>query len=66
MPKISPFLWFDRQAEEAANFYIKIFKNSKILNITRYGEAGPGPPGSVTLKMKKIDIGRLQQAYDQR
>jgi len=47
MPKISPFLWFDRQAEEAANFYIKIFKNSKILNITRYGEAGPGPKGSV-------------------
>ena len=47
MPKISAFLWFDRQAEEAANFYIKIFKNSKILNITRYGEAGPGPKGSV-------------------
>ena len=47
MPKISPFLWFDRQAEEAANFYIKTFKNSKILNITRYGEAGPGPKGSV-------------------
>jgi predicted 3-demethylubiquinone-9 3-methyltransferase (glyoxalase superfamily) len=47
MPKISPFLWYDTQAEEAANFYIKIFKNSKILNITRYGEAGPGPKGSV-------------------
>ncbi len=47
MPKISAFLWFDRQAEEAANFYIKTFKNSKILNITRYGEAGPGPKGSV-------------------
>jgi predicted 3-demethylubiquinone-9 3-methyltransferase (glyoxalase superfamily) len=47
MPKISPFLWYDTQAEEAANFYIKIFKNSKILNITRYGEAGPGAKGSV-------------------
>ena len=47
MPKVSPFLWYDTQAEEAANFYVKIFKNSKILNITRYGEAGPGPKGSV-------------------
>lgn len=47
MQKISPFLWFDTQAEEAANFYVSIFKNSKILKITRYGEAGPGPEGSV-------------------
>src|SRR5438105_8107735 len=41
MPKISPFLWFDTQAEEAANFYTSIFKNSKILEVVRYGEAGP-------------------------
>ena len=47
MQKITPFLWFDNNAEEAANFYISIFKNSKILNISRYGEAGPGPKGSV-------------------
>ncbi len=47
MQKISPFLWFDTQAEQAANFYVSIFKNSKILKITRYGEAGPGPNGSV-------------------
>jgi predicted 3-demethylubiquinone-9 3-methyltransferase (glyoxalase superfamily) len=47
MPKISPFLWFDTQAEEAANFYVSIFKNSKILKTSRYGEAGPGPKGSV-------------------
>jgi predicted 3-demethylubiquinone-9 3-methyltransferase (glyoxalase superfamily) len=47
MQKITPFLWFDTQAEEAANFYASIFKNSKILKITRYGEAGPGPKGSV-------------------
>src|SRR5437667_573526 len=47
MQKISPFLWFDDQAEEAVNFYTSIFKNSKILNVTRYGEAGPGPKGSV-------------------
>jgi predicted 3-demethylubiquinone-9 3-methyltransferase (glyoxalase superfamily) len=45
--KITPFLWFDTQAEEAANFYVSIFKNSKILSISRYGEAGPRPKGSV-------------------
>lgn len=47
MQKIRPFLWFDRNAEEAMNFYTSIFKNSKILNVMRYGEAGPGPKGSV-------------------
>ena len=47
MPKITPFLWFDTQAEEAANFYVSVFRNSKISKITRYGEAGPGPLGSV-------------------
>ncbi|TLY09737.1 MAG: VOC family protein [Thaumarchaeota archaeon] len=47
MQKISPFLWFDDQAEEAVNFYTSIFKNSKILNVTRYGEVGPGPKDSV-------------------
>ena len=46
MQKITPFLWFDGQAEEAANFYVSIFKNSKIVTIARYGEAGPGPKGS--------------------
>lgn len=47
MPKITPFLWFDSQAEEAANFYCSIFPNSKIGKIARYGKAGPGPEGSV-------------------
>jgi predicted 3-demethylubiquinone-9 3-methyltransferase (glyoxalase superfamily) len=47
MQKITPFLWFDHQAEEAMNFYTSIFKNSKILSVTRYGEAGPGPAGEV-------------------
>ena len=47
MQKITPFLWFDNQAEEAVNFYTSIFKNSKVGNVTRYGEAGPGPAGSV-------------------
>jgi predicted 3-demethylubiquinone-9 3-methyltransferase (glyoxalase superfamily) len=47
MQKISPFLWFDDQAEEAMNFYVSIFKNSKVGKVTRYGDAGPGPKGSV-------------------
>lgn len=47
MQKIAPFLWFDNQAEEAANFYVSIFENSKIVSISRYGDAGPGPKGSV-------------------
>jgi predicted 3-demethylubiquinone-9 3-methyltransferase (glyoxalase superfamily) len=47
MQKITPFLWFDNNAEEAAQLYTSIFKNSKILNVSRYGDAGPGPKGSV-------------------
>jgi len=47
MQKITPFLWFDDQAEEAMNFYCSIFKNSKIGSLTRYGEAGPGAQGTV-------------------
>ena len=47
MQKISPCLWFDDQAEEAANFYVSIFKNSKIVEVSRYGEAGPMPAGTV-------------------
>jgi len=44
--KIKPFLWFDGRAEEAANFYTGIFNNSRIVNVSRYGDAGPGPKGS--------------------
>ena len=47
MQKITPFLWFDGNAEEAALFYTSIFKNSKILNVSRYGDAGPGTKGAV-------------------
>ncbi len=47
MPRITPFLWFDDKAEEAANFYVSVFKNSKIGSIARYSDAGPGPKGSV-------------------
>ena len=45
--KITPFLWYDNQAEEAMNFYVSIFKNSRVLGVTRYGKSGPGPEGSV-------------------
>lgn len=45
--KITPFLWFDDKAEEAANFYVSIFKNSHVGRVTRYGDAGPGPKGTV-------------------
>ena len=46
MQKITPFLWFDGKAEEAAKFYTSIFKDSKITKVTRYGDAGPGPKGT--------------------
>lgn len=55
MQKISPFLWFDKEAEEAAKFYTSIFKNSKIESVGRYGEEGPGEAGtvmSVTFKLE--------------
>ena len=55
MQKITTFLWFDNQAEEAMNFYTSIFKNSKIKNIARYGEAGPGPKGSVMIGTFQIE-----------
>jgi len=55
MQRITPFLWFDNQAEEAAKFYVSIFKNSKIVTITRYGEAGPGPKGSVMTVVFQLD-----------
>jgi predicted 3-demethylubiquinone-9 3-methyltransferase (glyoxalase superfamily) len=55
MPKITPFLWFDNNAEEAMNFYISIFKNSKVLNVTRYGNAGPGPKGTVMTAEFELD-----------
>ena len=47
MQKITPFLWFDKQAGEAADFYVSIFKDGKILNVSRYGDAGPGQKGQV-------------------
>lgn len=55
MSKITPFLWFNDQAEEAAQFYASIFKNSKIIASTRYGDAGPGPKGSVMTVNFELD-----------
>jgi predicted 3-demethylubiquinone-9 3-methyltransferase (glyoxalase superfamily) len=47
MQKITPFLWFDGKAEEAMNFYVSVFKNSKVVKVSRYGEGGPVPKGTV-------------------
>ena len=79
MPKITPFLWFDNQAEEAMSFYVSIFKNSKVVSVTRNVEGGPGPkmlqdkdPAKVgrvvkaLMPMKRIDIGKLKEAYEGR
>ena len=55
MQKITPFLWFDGNAEDAMNFYTSIFKNSKIGRITRYGDAGPGPKGAVMSGTFQLD-----------
>jgi predicted 3-demethylubiquinone-9 3-methyltransferase (glyoxalase superfamily) len=55
MHKITPFLWFDNQAEEAMNHYVSIFKNSKVGKITRYGDAGPGPKGSVMIASFELE-----------
>jgi predicted 3-demethylubiquinone-9 3-methyltransferase (glyoxalase superfamily) len=55
MQKITPFLWFDGKAEEAMNLYVSLFKNSKIVSVTRYGEAGPGPKGTVMSATFELD-----------
>ena len=55
MHKITPFLTFNDQAEEAMNFYVSIFRNSKILSVSRYGEGGPGPKGAVMTGTFELD-----------
>jgi predicted 3-demethylubiquinone-9 3-methyltransferase (glyoxalase superfamily) len=55
MPDITPLLWFEGAAEEAAQFYVSIFKNSKITNVSRYGEAGPGPEGAAMMVEFTLD-----------
>lgn len=54
-PKISPFLWFDDNAEEAIEYYTSVFKNSKRFGVTRCGEAGPGPAGSVMVASFELE-----------
>ena len=53
--KITPSLWFDTEAEEAANFYISVFSNSRIVNVARYTEAGPRPAGTVMTVEFELD-----------
>jgi predicted 3-demethylubiquinone-9 3-methyltransferase (glyoxalase superfamily) len=55
MQRITTFLWFNDNAEEAANYYTSIFKGSKIRNVSRYGDAGPGPKGSVMVVQFELD-----------
>jgi predicted 3-demethylubiquinone-9 3-methyltransferase (glyoxalase superfamily) len=55
MQKVTPFLWFDTQAEEAARFYVSLFKNSKLGEVTRYNAAGPGPEGSAMIVQFELD-----------
>jgi predicted 3-demethylubiquinone-9 3-methyltransferase (glyoxalase superfamily) len=55
MQKITPFLWFDGKAEDAMNFYISVFKNSKVVRVTRYGEGGPGPKGTIMSATFQLD-----------
>lgn len=55
MQKITPFLWFDTQAEDAARLYTSVFKNSKITRVNRYGDAGPGPKGTVMVVEFELD-----------
>jgi predicted 3-demethylubiquinone-9 3-methyltransferase (glyoxalase superfamily) len=53
--KITPFLWFEGQAEEAMSLYVSVFKNSKIVSVSRCGDAGPGPKGSVMMGTFQIE-----------
>lgn len=55
MQNITPFLWFENQAEEAMKFYVSTFKDSKVIDVVRYGEAGPGEAGSVMTAVFEIE-----------
>ncbi len=55
MQKIVPFLWFNDQAEEAMKFYVSIFERSKVVSVTRYGDAGPGPKGTVMMATFQLE-----------
>ena len=55
MQKITPYLWFDTQAEEAANFYVSLFKNSRIVDVVHYDDATPGQAGRVMIVNFQLD-----------
>ncbi|MDQ1540621.1 MAG: hypothetical protein QOH29_1347 [Actinomycetota bacterium] len=55
MPKVTPWLWFDTESEQAANFYISVFKNSRIVSVSHYGDAGPRPAGMVMTVAFELD-----------
>lgn len=55
MNKINPFLWFNDHAEEAMSFYVSVFKDSRVINVTRYGEVGPMPKGTVMVATFEIE-----------
>jgi predicted 3-demethylubiquinone-9 3-methyltransferase (glyoxalase superfamily) len=55
MQAIIPFLWFDNNAEEAMHFYVSVFKNSKVIGVTRWGDGGPGPKGTVMSVKFQLD-----------
>jgi predicted 3-demethylubiquinone-9 3-methyltransferase (glyoxalase superfamily) len=55
MQRITPFLWFDGKAEEAMNFYVSVFKNSKVVSVSRYGDGGPGLKGTVMSATFQLD-----------
>jgi predicted 3-demethylubiquinone-9 3-methyltransferase (glyoxalase superfamily) len=57
--RITPFLWFDTQAEDAAKLYVSIFANSRITHVSRYGDAGPGPKGSVMVVSFELEGQRI-------
>jgi predicted 3-demethylubiquinone-9 3-methyltransferase (glyoxalase superfamily) len=59
MPSITPFLWFDTQAEDAATLYVSVFPNSRICDVTRYGAAGPGPEGQAMTVVFELDGQRM-------
>ncbi len=59
MPKITPWLWFDTEAEEAATFYVSVFPNSRIVDVSHYGEAGPRPAGTVMTVAFDLDGERI-------
>ena len=55
MPNVRPFLWFDKQAEEAAQLYVSVFPNSRITDVVRYGAGSPGAPGTVMTVAFELD-----------